>query len=79
MGQVRPMPSQSADVATPVAADAPAAEVRSIADAHCALCGAKLTARALRYHVVSPQYCDMITVCNTCRKAALGEGYRPAE
>jgi predicted RNA-binding Zn-ribbon protein involved in translation (DUF1610 family) len=79
MGQVHPMPNQSEDHAKPVAADAPAAEVRSIDSAHCALCGAKLSARSLRYHVVSPQCCDMITVCHTCHRAALGEGYRPAE
>jgi predicted RNA-binding Zn-ribbon protein involved in translation (DUF1610 family) len=79
MGQVRQMPNHPESSPPPVAADAPAAEVRSIDSAHCALCGAKLTARALRYHVVSPQCCDMITVCHTCQKAALGEGYRPAE
>jgi predicted RNA-binding Zn-ribbon protein involved in translation (DUF1610 family) len=79
MGQVHPMPSQPADPAPPVATDAPAAEVRSIDSGHCSLCGAKLSAHALRYHVVSPQCCDMITVCRTCHRAALGEGYRPAE
>ena len=79
MGQVHPMPNQSEDRAAP-AADKPPATVRSIDSAHCGLCGAKLSARALRYHVVSPQCCDtMITVCHMCRKAALGEGYRPAE
>jgi len=79
MGQVHPLPSTSEDRLAPVDAAAPAAEVCSIDSAHCALCGAKLSARALRYHVVSPQCCDMITVCHTCHKAALGEGYRPAE
>jgi hypothetical protein len=87
MGQVHPMPSQSdggraqtaADAAEISAADQPAAEVRSIGSAHCALCGGKLSARSLRYHVVSPQFCETITVCHTCHKAALGEGYRPAE
>ena len=77
MGQVHPLP-------TPSVADAPAvvppASVRSVDSAHCGLCGAKLSARALRHHVVSPQSCDVaITVCHTCRKAALGEGYRPVE
>ena len=54
--------------------------VRSIDSGRCGLCGAKLSYRALRYHVVSPQACDAtLTVCHTCRMAALGEGYRPAE
>jgi hypothetical protein len=77
MGQVRRLPTQSNDNVAPVTT--PPATVSSIDSAHCALCGAKLSARALRYHVVSPQVCEMITVCRTCHKAALGEGYRPAE
>jgi hypothetical protein len=77
MGQVHPLPAQSEGRAAP--ATTPPATVRSINSAHCALCGSKLTARSLRYHVVSPQQCEMITVCHTCHKAALGEGYRPAE
>jgi hypothetical protein len=79
MGQVRQMPNQPESSLAPVAANAPAAEVRPIDGAHCALCGARLSGRSLRYHVVSPQCCEMITVCRTCHKAALGEGYRPAE
>ena len=77
MGQVHPLPAQSDGRDAPVAG--PPAPVRSIDSAHCALCGSKLSARALRYRVVSPQCCEMITVCHTCHKAALGEGYRPAE
>ena len=78
MGQVHPMPTPP-DGCDAAATKAPAT-VRSIDSAHCGLCGAKLSAKALRYHVVSPQYCETtITVCHTCRKAALGEGYRPAE
>ena len=77
MGQVHPIPTPSEGRdAEPTK---PPATVRSIDSAHCGLCGAKLSARALRYHVVSPQHCEMMTVCRTCRKAALGEGYRPAE
>jgi predicted RNA-binding Zn-ribbon protein involved in translation (DUF1610 family) len=78
MGQVHPLQNpQATDAASPAM---PPATVRSIDSAHCALCGAKLSARALRYHVVSPQSCEApLTVCHTCRKAALGEGYRPAE
>jgi predicted RNA-binding Zn-ribbon protein involved in translation (DUF1610 family) len=78
MGQVHPMPNQSDSVNTPVID--PPATVHSIDSAHCGLCGTKLSARTLRYHVVSPQCCDtMITVCHLCRRAALGEGYRPVE
>ena len=78
MGQVHPMPTPSDGC--DAASTKPPATVRSIDSAHCGLCGAKLSARALRYHVVSPQDCETtITVCHLCRKAALGEGYRPAE
>jgi hypothetical protein len=77
MGQVHPLPQPAS------ADDAPqqmAGVVRSIDSSHCGLCGAKLSARALRHHVVSPQSCDAtLTVCHTCHKAALGEGYRPAQ
>jgi predicted RNA-binding Zn-ribbon protein involved in translation (DUF1610 family) len=77
MGQVHPMPTQAEHIDSP--ANQPPAEVRSIDSAHCGLCGAKLSARSLRYHVVSPHCCEMITVCHLCHKAALGEGYRPAD
>jgi predicted RNA-binding Zn-ribbon protein involved in translation (DUF1610 family) len=78
MGQVHPMPTQS-DTLDATVTGAPAT-VRSIDSAHCGLCGAKLSVKALRYHVVSPQCCETtITVCHLCRRAALGEGYRPAE
>jgi predicted RNA-binding Zn-ribbon protein involved in translation (DUF1610 family) len=77
MGQVHPIARQSEGRDETVTK--PPATVRSIDSAHCGLCGARLSPRALRYHVVSPQCCEMITVCHTCRKAALGEGYRPAE
>jgi hypothetical protein len=56
-----------------------AANLRFIDDATCALCGARLTAASLHYHVVSPQSSETrLAVCHLCRKAALGEGYRPA-
>lgn len=79
MGQVHPLPkTPSTDVPLPPVQQAGA--VRFIDSAQCGLCGAKLSARALRYHVVSPQSCDAtLTVCHTCRRAALGEGYRPVE
>jgi hypothetical protein len=77
MGRVHPLPTQPEVHDAP--ATAPPATIRSIDSAHCALCGARLSARSLRYHVVSPQSCETVTVCHTCHKAALGEGYRPAE
>lgn len=78
MGQVHPMPARPEG--REERATMPPAMVRSIDSAHCGLCGAKLNARTLRYHVVSPQCCDAtITVCHLCRRAALSEGYRPAE
>jgi hypothetical protein len=77
MGQVHPL---SQATSTDDATILKPGSVRSIDSAHCGLCGAKLSARALRHHVVSPQSCDAtLTVCHTCHKAALGEGYRPAE
>ncbi len=76
MGQVHPLPTQSDDL-KPLAG--PSVTVSAIDSAHCGLCGAKLSGRSLRYHIMSPQSCDVLTVCHTCHKAALGEGYRPAE
>ena len=77
MGQVHPLPQADSPGITPAG---PAATVRSIDSAHCGLCGAPLNSRALRYHVVSPQSCEApLTVCHTCHRAALGEGYRPAQ
>ncbi|MFA4964815.1 MAG: hypothetical protein WC709_04160 [Thermoleophilia bacterium] len=57
------------------------AAVPPLADGGCCnLCGSPLDRRALRYRLVSPRSCDApLTVCHTCRKAALGEGYRPAQ
>jgi len=78
MGQVHPMPARSEGTGAP--ASGIPATVHAIDSAHCGLCGAKLSARALRYHVVSPQCCEApITVCHTCHKAALSEGYRPGD
>jgi len=78
MRQVHPLPAPTTTDEMPAMQSSDT--VRSIDSGHCGLCGAKLSARALRYHVVSPQACDAtLTVCHTCRKVALGEGYRPAE
>jgi len=77
MGQVHPL-SKAPSVDAPPAS--PAATVRSIDSAHCSLCGAKLTTGSIRHHVVSPQSCDAtMTVCHTCHRATINEGYRPAE
>jgi hypothetical protein len=77
MGQVHPLPQADSPEVTLAG---PAATVRSIDSAHCGLCGSPLGSRALRYHVVSPQSCESpLTVCHTCHRAALGEGYRPAQ
>jgi hypothetical protein len=54
--------------------------ISSLESARCALCGTSLVGDPLHYHMVSP-LCVMgsVTVCRACRKAALGEGYRPAD
>jgi len=77
MGQVHPLPKAASSDAPP---SPQTGAVRSIDSVQCGLCGAKLSARELRHHMVPPQSCaSTITVCHTCSKAALGEGYRPAE
>jgi len=54
------------------------ATVYAIDGARCALCGAPLGARGLRYQLVSPYRPDAkLTACHTCYKVARGEGYRP--
>jgi hypothetical protein len=77
MGQVHPFTqTPGTDAAS---AREEAAVVRSIeSSAHCALCGAPLGTRTLRYHIVSPRSSEPVTVCYVCRNAALSEGYRPA-
>jgi hypothetical protein len=53
--------------------------MRMVPSVRCALCGTRLDDGARRFTVVSPRSVDRtLTVCRTCRKAALGEGYRPA-
>jgi hypothetical protein len=73
MGQVHPLPQAPSADEPPIQQ---AGTIRSIDSAQCGLCGAKLSARAMRHHVVSPQSCDATL---TCHKVALGEGYRPAQ
>jgi hypothetical protein len=56
------------------------ATVSALDSARCALCGASLVGDPLHYHMVSPLVAmGSVTVCRTCHKAALSEGYRPAE
>jgi hypothetical protein len=77
MGQVHPLPKDDHAEASQLGSEA---TVHQIADARCGLCGAAISAHSLRYHVVSPQSCDAtVTVCHLCHRAALGEGYRPAQ
>ena len=45
----------------------------------CALCGRPLSRDQRRFSLVSPiGRGTRVTVCSTCHRAALGEGYRPA-
>jgi predicted RNA-binding Zn-ribbon protein involved in translation (DUF1610 family) len=76
MGQLHPLPKTTTQEEAPLkTADATVSSI----EPRCALCGAKLTGRALRHKLVPPQSAHQtITVCHTCNKAALGEGYRPA-
>jgi hypothetical protein len=81
MGQVSPLPPPRNEAASDIApAPArPVSPVRMISTTRCALCGARLEEGAERFIVVSPQSVDRaLTVCHTCRNAALSEGYRPA-
>lgn len=56
------------------------ARVHHIEDVRCGLCGTSIGAGSLRYKVVSPRSSGhRMTVCATCRKAVLGEGYRPVD
>jgi hypothetical protein len=80
MGQVLPLPSPGSrsqpseqttklDVVVPFEAD----------HVHCELCGLPLGREARRFILISPiRDGEQITVCSTCHRAALGEGYRPA-
>ena len=43
----------------------------------CDLCGAHLGVHSGHFHMVSPLTARHVSVCRTCRRAALGEGYRP--
>lgn len=70
----------SADPQWPSPRTREAAPVTPLEEARCALCGASLVGKRERYKVVSPLVSmGRVTVCRTCRRAALSEGYRPAE
>jgi hypothetical protein len=72
MGELSFVPSEDPDKPSPTRTGE-AATLTLIDDVRCALCGASLVGRRKRYRLVSP-----VTVCWICRRAALGEGYRPA-
>jgi hypothetical protein len=80
---VAPASAGAADV-TPIPFEAPPAAqqgMRGVAAAReyarCDLCGDPLGRLAGRFPMVSPLTARYVTVCRTCRRAALGEGYRP--
>jgi hypothetical protein len=70
----------SADPPRPSPRTLEAASVTPLEEVRCALCGASLVGKRERFKVVSPLVSmGRVTVCRTCRRAALSEGYRPAE
>jgi len=76
MGQVQPLPAPEKRDRTVPAAVTP---LTALEDMRCALCGASLVGHPQRYHMVSPLVSmGAVTVCRTCRRAVLSEGYRPA-
>lgn len=55
------------------------ASVIAIEPQRCSLCGTSLRGDKLKFNMVSPRAAGTcVIVCNTCHRAALGEGYRPA-
>ncbi len=77
MGQLYPLHSQ-ANVSATESDNVATVSVLNVAQ--CGLCGTSLSAAALRFRMVSPLVGGAcLTVCHTCRNAALGEGYRPAD
>ena len=79
MGQPHPLqtPQHGRKVPLPLVEPSP---VSLLDEARCALCGSSLVGQARRYHLVSPLVAmGPVTVCHMCRRAALSEGYRPAD
>jgi hypothetical protein len=79
-------PAATVSSGTPVPLDAPAAKApvraRPVTSASreyavCDLCGGQLGRNAGHFHMVSPLTARHVSVCRTCRRAALSEGYRP--
>jgi hypothetical protein len=78
MGQVHRLRQPGPGDVTPAPLEG-SADVSSLDDARCALCGATLVGHE-RFHLVSPLVSmGGVTVCRGCRKAALSEGYRPSD
>jgi hypothetical protein len=76
MGQAQQLPAPEKRDRAAVGAVTP---LTSLEDMRCALCGSSLVGQRQRYHMVSPLVSmGAVTVCRTCRRAALSEGYRPA-
>jgi predicted RNA-binding Zn-ribbon protein involved in translation (DUF1610 family) len=56
------------------------ASVVAMEPSRCSLCGASLKGNRLKFHMISPRSAGVtVTVCSTCRRAAISEGYRPAD
>jgi hypothetical protein len=56
------------------------ATISPLESARCALCGSSLVGDPLHFHMVSPLVAmGSVTVCRGCHKAAVNEGYRPAD
>ena len=82
------VPAGTVSSGTPVPLDTPAPDVKAPARARpvagssreysvCDLCGGQLGRHAGHFHMVSPLTARHVSVCRTCRRAALSEGYRP--
>jgi hypothetical protein len=74
MGQLLPLPSSHEDAARPQRPPA----LEAVQMPACDLCGERLSASRQSFRMVSPlTSAGTVVVCGTCRRAALGEGYRP--
>ena len=76
MGNVHPLRPAVREDPPPVLQPERLGVVRAL---RCDLCGSALADHGPSFHLISPRpRAGVVTVCHTCRKAALGEGYRPA-
>jgi hypothetical protein len=82
------VPATTVSSGTPVPLDVPTTSAKAPARARpvssssreyavCDLCGGQLGRNAGHFHMVSPLTARHVSVCRTCRRAALSEGYRP--